>query len=353
MKSVRIGNDITVEWSIFNDGEPFIIPTKDTKVYINNPFERIEVKSFSIEDNKIMFVFYGKDQKHLGRYNLELCINEGENGMITTDACDFVKLVYRSCNATDEEDTDGLEIETVTLESSINALIGGLYDDTELREAIAMRNVAAVSRTDNPEAPEAPAVSGGLKYSIERELYIPAENEELTEEQKAYNAETYRMCEKGMPVTCFFEGEVLHHGDYTAEFVYQQPHLLSFFIQIESDGSVSFKKAHAAAILYFVYPEYFTASYLVYKELGYTIGGIYPIHIFYKSTYSLVDELVELDDKHVFGFTNGNERIRLVVDKESGEILEQEVIQLGASTETFATKEYVDGMIIDVLNTAV
>ena len=329
MKSVRIGNDITVEWSIFNDGEPFIIPTKDTKVYINNPFERIEVKSFSIEDNKIMFVFYGKDQKHLGRYNLELCINEGENGMITTDACDFVKLVYRSCNATDEEDTDGLEIETVTLESSINALIGGLYDDTELREAIAMRNVAAVSRTDNPEAPEAPVVSGGLKYSEERVLYIPAENEELTEEQKAYNAETYRMCEKGMPVTCFFEGEVLHHGDYTAEFVYQRPHLFSAFIRIESDGSALLKEVHTVAHLHLTVPKYFTETYLVYKEWGYTIGVIYPIYITYKSTTSLVDEFMESDDKHFFGFTNGNERIRLVVDKESGEILEQQVIVLG------------------------
>ena len=329
MKSVRIGNDITVEWSIFNDGEPFIIPTKDTKVYINNPFERIEVKSFSIEDNKIMFVFYGKDQKHLGRYNLELCINEGENGMITTDACDFVKLVYRSCNATDEEDTDGLEIETVTLESSINALIGGLYDDTELREAIAMRNVAAVSRTDNPEAPEAPAVSGGLKYSIERELYIPAENEELTKEEKAYNAETYRMCEKGIPVTCFLYGEVLHHGDYTAEFVYQRPHLFSAFFQIESDGSVLLKDMHSVAYLPLTVPKYFTETYLVYKEWGYTIGVIYPIYITYKSTTSLVDEFMESDDKHFFGFTNGNERIRLVVDKESGEILEQQVIVLG------------------------
>ena len=330
MKSVRIGNDITVEWSIFNEGEPLILPTKDTKVYINNPFERTEVKSFSIEGNKIMFVFYGKDQKHLGRYNLELCINEGESGMITTDVCDFVKLVYRSCNATDEEDTDGLEIETVTLESSINALMGGLYDDTELREAIAMRNVAAVSRTDNPEAPEAPAVSGGLKYSIERVLYVPAdENGELTEEEKAYNAETYRMCEKGMPVTCFFEGEVLLHGGGTAEFVYQRLHLLSIFIQIESDGSVSFKGAHSLAVLYLTVPEYFTESYLGYKKLGYTMGLIYPIYIVYKSTYSLVDEFVESDDKHFFGFTNGNERIRLVVDKESGEILEKQVIVLG------------------------
>lgn len=231
---------------------------------------------------------------------------------------------------------------------------GDLYDDTELREAIAMRNVAAVSRTDNPEAPEAPAVSGGLKYSEERVLYIPEhENGELTEEEKAYNAETYRMCEKGIPVTCFLDGEVLHHGDYTAEFVYQRPHLFSAFFQIESDGSVLLKDMHSVAYLPLTVPKYFTEWYLGYKELGYTIGVIYPIHIAYKSTTSLVDEFVESDDKHFFGFTNGNERIRLVVDKESGEILEQEVIQLGASTETFATKEYVDGMIIDVLNTAV
>ena len=231
---------------------------------------------------------------------------------------------------------------------------GDLYDDTELREAIAMRNVAAVSRTDNPEAPDAPAVSGGLKYSIERVLYIPADKDgELTKEEKAYNAETYRMCEKGMPVTCFWEGEVLHHCVDTAEFVYQLPQLFSIFIKIQEDGSVLLKDMHIVARLWLITPEDFPATYLVYKELGYTIGARYPIHIYYKSTISLVDEISESADKHFFGFTNGNERIRLVVDKESGEILEQEVIQLGASTETFATKEYVDGMIIDVLNTAV
>ena len=332
MKDIRIGNDIAVRWSLFikETNEPFNLAGLSLKLYLKNMYGKKEVEGFTVQDNTIVWGFYGKDQKHLGKYSLELVANEGDKGMLTVDVCDFVNLVPCSCKSSNGKDEYGIETETIVLESALDALMGGLYDDTELREAIAMRNVAAVSRTDNTEAPEAPAVSGGLKYSIERVLYLPADEDgELTEEEKAYNAETYRMCEKGMPVTCFWEGEVLHRGDYTAEFVYQQPHLLSFFIQIESDGSVSFKKAHAAAILYFVYPEDFTASYLVYKELGYTIGGIYPIHIFYKSTYSLVDELVELDDKHVFGFTNGNERIRLVVDKESGEILEQQVIVLG------------------------
>ena len=51
--------------------------------------------------------------------------------------------------------------------------------------------------------------NSGLKYSEERTLYVSYEGEELTEEQKAYNAETYNKISEGHTVTINYEGMFL------------------------------------------------------------------------------------------------------------------------------------------------
>ena len=134
MKDKRQGNDLKVAWSIFmQDGEPFRLDGKDVSLYLKNMFGRKELNDFATTGNIIQWTFYGKDQKNSGKYSLELVINEGEKGMITTDKCDFVNLVSCSCKLQGGEDAPNVETESIELTSTLEYVSGGgEYDDTAL-----------------------------------------------------------------------------------------------------------------------------------------------------------------------------------------------------------------------------
>ena len=134
MKDKRQGNDLKVAWSIFmQDGEPFRLDGKDVSLYLKNMFGRKELNDFVVTGNIIQWTFYGKDQKNSGKYSLELVINEGEKGMITTDKCDFVNLVSCSCKLQGGEDAPNVETESIELTSTLEYVSGGGdYDDTAL-----------------------------------------------------------------------------------------------------------------------------------------------------------------------------------------------------------------------------
>ena len=121
-------------WSIFmQDGEPFRLDGKNVSLYLKNMFGRKELNDFVVTGNIIQWTFYGKDQKNSGKYSLELVINEGEKGMITTDKCDFVNLVSCSCKLQGGEDAPNVETESIELTSTLEYVAGGgSYDDTAL-----------------------------------------------------------------------------------------------------------------------------------------------------------------------------------------------------------------------------
>jgi hypothetical protein len=125
MKRKRIGNDINIAWAIMTeDGKPFDLSNRRISLYLKNYVRKEEVKGFSIEGNVILWTFLGKNQKNLGNHSLELVINEDADGMITTDACDFVCLVPCSCKEGGEDDA-GVKTETVNLTSVITLGGGG------------------------------------------------------------------------------------------------------------------------------------------------------------------------------------------------------------------------------------
>ena len=144
MRDLRQGNDLAVIWSILRDGKPFILSGKEWKLYLKNMYERKEVDDFSVKGNQIHWTFYGKDQKTTGKYSLILVGNENEKGMITTDTCDFVRLVSCSCKVENGIDSPNVEIETIELTSELEYVAnagggeggGGDYDDSLLWEAL-------------------------------------------------------------------------------------------------------------------------------------------------------------------------------------------------------------------------
>ena len=125
MKDHRQGNDLAVLWSILKNGEPFDLRGRSLKLYLKNLHERKEVEDFSIKGNEIHWTFYGKDQNTLGKHTLTLVVNEDEKGMITTDTCDFVRLISCSCKIQNSEDAPNVETESIELTSTLEYVSAG------------------------------------------------------------------------------------------------------------------------------------------------------------------------------------------------------------------------------------
>lgn len=138
MKDERIYNDLKIIWSIKHNDTPFSLEGKNVSMYLHTPSNRVKIKDFTVEDNKVKWTFFGKDQKNTGKHSLELVINEGEEGMITTDYCNFVNLVACSCKVGGTSEPN-VEIETIELTSNIEYIAGeggAPYDDTEVRNEL-------------------------------------------------------------------------------------------------------------------------------------------------------------------------------------------------------------------------
>lgn len=121
MKKIRIGNDLNITWSVITkEKEPFPLDEKDVTLYMVNPFhQRVALDGVAVTGNSVRWTFYGMDQKHVGKYSLELVLNEYDSGMVTIDTCDFVELVARSCQAGGDAPGD-VSVESIELSSELD-----------------------------------------------------------------------------------------------------------------------------------------------------------------------------------------------------------------------------------------
>lgn len=101
MERIRKGNDIAIKWEIFigsgADEAPYNLTGRNLSLYIRSLLGKTKICEYSIKDNIIQFVYRGKDQKHTGKYSLELVENSGKEGMHTVDECDAFELVRHTC----------------------------------------------------------------------------------------------------------------------------------------------------------------------------------------------------------------------------------------------------------------
>ena len=172
MEKIRRGNDIDIQWSVYAEIEVEVVPYslvgKDLSIYMKNQFGSIKVDKFSVDGNVVRWTFWGKDQKQSGLYSIELIENDGEKGMHTVDKRDAFQLVHHSCETGGSKE-NGLK--TIAIQFSSNVGIVGS------------------------------SVGSGLQYSVERTVYptrLESEGNEptdveITEEERAYNIETYDM----------------------------------------------------------------------------------------------------------------------------------------------------------------
>lgn len=138
MKDKRIGNDISVVWTLMRDGAPFNISGLPVTLYLRNMYGKTEIEDFTVSKNQVNWTFYGKDQKQTGKYSLVLVVNEDKEGMLTTDACDFVNLVSCSCKVGNGADECGVQTESIELTTTLEYVAGSgtisIEIDSELSE---------------------------------------------------------------------------------------------------------------------------------------------------------------------------------------------------------------------------
>ena len=116
---VRIGNDISVTWTILDgDGNPYDLTGRDIEVHLRSFYIDIPME-FTTADNVISFTFYGKDQKAPEKYNLLLVENRGGIPMVVYDIENAFELVKHSWER-GGGNADGVEVdESVDIVSSL------------------------------------------------------------------------------------------------------------------------------------------------------------------------------------------------------------------------------------------
>lgn len=133
--AIKIGNDIEIKWSIFTgsmvDNEPYNLDGKNITVYLKSKCEVEKAKDISVSGNVVTCYFYGKDQRHLGVYSIELVENEGEKGMFSIDENNAFEIVKHTRD-THNNDEGNLSFNTLEFSTAkqINVVINFEVDDS-------------------------------------------------------------------------------------------------------------------------------------------------------------------------------------------------------------------------------
>ena len=155
MEKIRLGNDIEMRWSIFTrDGDnrvPYDLEGRALTLSVVNRKGESEIEFFA-EGNIVTGVFRGRDQKILGKHGVILRENNGEDGMLTVDACDAFELVACSCEeALGSPGT--IQLFHLTFDTTIGAITGTIDPilNYEAEQAEAERKANEIIRKADEE----------------------------------------------------------------------------------------------------------------------------------------------------------------------------------------------------------
>jgi len=144
MKTIRKGNDIQISWTITRANEPEIFSGKEISVSLIDKFDQKQIFSYTIDNNVISGIFYGKDQKNNGVYRLLLTENAGSVDMVTLDYIDCFCISNKLKNQTfiGGDSTSNINTEIVEIESDItfNKQVQADWDQTDDTEIDYIKN---------------------------------------------------------------------------------------------------------------------------------------------------------------------------------------------------------------------
>ena len=86
MEKIRIGNDIELRWKVYTAQDentliPYDLTGRELKASLRCDFGEMPV-DFRTEENELIAIFRGKDQKALGQYYIILRENDGKDAMV-------------------------------------------------------------------------------------------------------------------------------------------------------------------------------------------------------------------------------------------------------------------------------
>lgn len=99
-------------------------------MYLTNKYGTTRIADFKTEGHIVAWTFYGKDQRHYGKYTLTLVENEGKENMHTVDVCNAFNLVDRTCKAA-KGDNNKIDLYYIDLSSEMT-LAAAIKVDEEL-----------------------------------------------------------------------------------------------------------------------------------------------------------------------------------------------------------------------------
>lgn len=128
MRTIRKGNDISINWTIYRNEKEESFEGKTVNVYLCDKHGCKMPFTYSINNNIIQGIFYGKDQEILGTYSLVLVENEGMEDMVTLDYVDCFLIASKLKNTTTSgsDKDDELVTEVVSVQSIIDTTTSGI-----------------------------------------------------------------------------------------------------------------------------------------------------------------------------------------------------------------------------------
>ena len=115
MKTIRLGNDVQINWYITRFGKPEDFNGKNLTVKLIDKLGNEQVFAYAIEGNRITGIFFGKDQSTNGVYRLLLVENDGKEDMVSLDYIDAFclsnKMKNQTSNGSDTTSTINTEVE--------------------------------------------------------------------------------------------------------------------------------------------------------------------------------------------------------------------------------------------------
>lgn len=123
MKSIRIGNDIQVQWEVQTGGEAQSLEGHTLQLYVRSAYRKQEITGFSVSGDVVTFTYPASMQKNLGEHALIL-VDTTDNTNRTVCADLAFRLVGHSSQETDTTTEDDTDFETYCVELKSNLLVG-------------------------------------------------------------------------------------------------------------------------------------------------------------------------------------------------------------------------------------
>lgn len=129
--NIRVGKDISLVWTILTEGMPEPLEGRELRLDVTDPSGAVTTVPFSVAENKVEFILYGKDLAKTGAYTLTLWENKGKEGQTAVDCVSAFRLVENTLLEDDEEEGSNMRAATVdlgyaNLEHAVNVVaVGG------------------------------------------------------------------------------------------------------------------------------------------------------------------------------------------------------------------------------------